>query len=134
MNMRGTLLVLSCLFQGMCAFAAPSHTQARLILDSTTARPGDTVTAGIELRMEPGWHTYWRNPGQEGGYATTIKWELPSGVTAGEIQWPLPEKLKLTGEAVGNQPATETINYVYSEEVILLVPLKLSNEVKPGEL
>jgi len=27
-------------------------------LSADTARPGDTVLAGVDMKMEPGWHTY----------------------------------------------------------------------------
>jgi thiol:disulfide interchange protein DsbD len=49
---------------------------------------------------------------------------LPPGVTAGEIQWPLPEKL----------PPVEVTTYGYDDEVVLLVPLKLAADLKPGPL
>src|SRR5882724_9365976 len=107
-------------------FSAPAaHTQARLALATETARPGDTVMAGVHLRMDPGWHTYWRNPGQSGiGVATTIAWQLPKGVTAGEIQWPTPEKL----------PDPQYTTYIYENDVVLLVPLKLATDLPAGPL
>src|SRR5215467_1364572 len=121
---KTSLLAIALCLGGWSASAA-SHTQARLLLDMATARPGDTVMAGIELRMEPGWHTYWRNPGQEGGLPTTITWETPQGVKAGDIQWPVPTKLRSTDPTVGTQPVSETINFVYTNEVVLLVPLQI---------
>src|SRR3989442_12560600 len=75
---------LTCLF-GFTADAA--HTRATLLLSAATATPGDTITAAVRLQMDKGWHTYWKNGGDSGG-PTTIAWELPPGVTAGEIQWP----------------------------------------------
>jgi thiol:disulfide interchange protein len=105
------------------ASAQAAHTQAQLILSDETARAGETVMAGIHLKMEPGWHTYWKNPGSA-GLATKIEWHLPTGVTAGEIQWPLPEKL----------PPDEVITYAYENEVVLVVPLKLAADLKPGPL
>jgi len=111
-----------------------AHTQARLVLDVSTAKPGDTVMAGIHFHMDPGWHTYWRNPGQEGGLPPTITWQLPSGVTAGKIQWPVPDKLKSVDPDIGTQPKTETINYIYSKDVVLLVPLQLAKELSPGPI
>ena len=68
--------------------------------------------------MDPGWHTYWKNPG-DAGIATQIKWQLPPGITAGEIQWPLPEKL----------PPAEVTTYGYEDEVMLLVPLTLATNL-----
>jgi thiol:disulfide interchange protein DsbD len=115
--------ILGGLFCLAAITASAAHTQARLILSADTARPGDTVLAGVDLKMEPGWHTYWKNPG-EAGMATKIEWQLPPGVTAGEIQWPLPEKL----------PPAEVTTYGYDDEVVLLVPLKLAADLKPGPL
>ena len=102
--------------------ARAAHTEADLILPAL-AHPGDTVLVGVRLKMASGWHTYWKNPGAA-GQATEIKWQLPSGVSAGEIQWPLPEKL----------PPADITTYGYENEVVLLVPLKLQNNVKDGLL
>ncbi|HWC60403.1 MAG TPA: protein-disulfide reductase DsbD domain-containing protein [Verrucomicrobiae bacterium] len=105
------------------ASARAAHTQAQLVLAVDSARRGETVLAGVHLKMEPGWHTYWKNPGSA-GMTTKIEWQLPAGVTAGDIQWPIPEKL----------PPDEVITYAYENEVVLLVPLKLAADLKPGAL
>jgi thiol:disulfide interchange protein DsbD len=102
---------------------AETKTKARLLLAAETARPGDTVLAGVVLTMPAGWHTYWRNPG-ESGLATTIAWTLPAGVSAGEIQWPAPEKLVVD----------DLTTYVYAGEIVLLVPLKIAANAAPGPL
>ena len=105
----------------MALTANAAHTQVQLLLSANTVRPGDTIWAGVDMKMEPAWHTYWKNPG-EAGMATKIEWQLPPGVTAGEIQWPLPEKL----------PPAEVTTYGYNNEVMLLVPLKIAADFKPG--
>jgi thiol:disulfide interchange protein DsbD len=116
-------IILAGLFCLAALAASAAHTQVRLILAADTARPGDTMLAGVDLKMEPGWHTYWKNPGAA-GMATKIEWQLPPGVTAGDMQWPLPEKL----------PPAEVTTYGYDDEVVLLVPLKLASDLKPGPL
>jgi thiol:disulfide interchange protein DsbD len=93
---------------------AVHHTQVKLLLSADTAKPGDTIFAGVDLKMEPGWHTYWKNPG-DAGSPTKIEWTLPPGISAGEIQWPLPKKL----------PPAEVTTYGYEDEVALIVPLKV---------
>jgi len=117
----GTLFAVCFCLAALTAHAA--HTQARLVLAADTARPGDTILAGVDLKMEPGWHTYWKNPG-EAGMATKIEWQLPRGVTAGEIQWPLPEKL----------PPAEVTTYGYNNEVMLVVPLTLATNLPAGPI
>ena len=46
--------------------------------------------------MVPGWHTYWKFPG-DAGIPTELKWKLPPGWKVGEIQWPIPLKLSEPG-------------------------------------
>ena len=120
--MRLTIAILILLSALVCPPAHAAHTAATLILPST-AIAGDTVLVGVQLKMEPGWHTYWKNPG-EAGQATEVKWTLPPGVTAGEIQWPLPHKI----------PPADVVTYGYEDEVVLLVPLKLASNLPAGPL
>ena len=103
--------------------AHAAHTQVKLLLSATTVKPGETIWVGVDMQMDAGWHTYWKNPG-DAGLATKIEWQLPPGVTAGEIKWPLPEKL----------PPAEVTTYGYEHEVVLLVPLTLAAGLKPGPL
>ena len=103
--------------------AQAAHTQVQLLLSANPARPGDIVWAGVDLKMDSGWHTYWKNPG-DSGIATQIKWQLPPGVTAGDVQWPLPHKL----------PPIDVTTYGYEDEVMLLVPLTLASNLNPGTL
>jgi len=107
----------------LSSVANAAHTRVALLLSATAAKPGDTVLAAVRLQMDPGWHTYWRNGGESGG-PTKIEWELPDGVSAGKTQWPAPEKYVAEG----------IVTYVYHDEVVLLVPLKLSNDLKSGAL
>lgn len=120
------LLVAVLLLGWVCAstaLAAALKTRADLLLANETARPGETVWAGVRLRMAPGWHTYWRFAGDSGA-PTKIEWKLPSGVTAGEIHWPVPEKLTVAGFTT----------YVFHDETVLLVPLQLADDAPPGRL
>lgn len=103
--------------------ATAAHTRATLLLSAAAAKPGDTVLAAVRLQMDQDWHTYWKNGGDSGG-PTTIAWQLPPGVTAGGIQWPIPEKLTQEG----------LTTYVYHNEATLFIPLKLAADLKPGPL
>ena len=75
--------------------------------------PGETVWVALHLEMRPGWHVYWRNPG-DAGLPPEIAWKLPSGFTAGEIAWPTPERF-VDNDQIGN--------YGYAGSVDLLVPV-----------
>src|SRR5580700_12200319 len=62
-------------------FAPAHHTHVTLLLSANTAKAGDTIYAGVDLKMDPGWHTYWKNSG-DAGSPTKITWTLPPGVSA----------------------------------------------------
>jgi thiol:disulfide interchange protein/DsbC/DsbD-like thiol-disulfide interchange protein len=116
----GLLLVLA----NSAAWAQPrAHTKATLYLSDSAAKPGSTVTAALHLKMDQGWHTYWKNPG-ESGKGTKIAWELPKGVTAGEIQWPIPEKLNSEG----------LYTYIFQNETALIIPLNIAADAPAGAI
>ena len=100
-----------------------AKTKVDLLVEPTQAKPGTTLTVGLYLHMPDKWHTYWLNPGDSGD-PTRMTWEnLPEGITAGAIQWPVPEKVEWLG----------MFTYAYHHEVLLMIPLKLSADVKPGK-
>jgi thiol:disulfide interchange protein/DsbC/DsbD-like thiol-disulfide interchange protein len=94
---------------------------AELVPMSAWAAPGSTAVVAVRQVIQPGWHTYWRNPGDSGG-ATTLTWTLPDGVKAGDIVWPLPERQRLSG----------LMNYGYSGEVYLPVPVEIPATARAG--
>lgn len=100
---------------------ATPHVRAELLLEKPSVAPGESFDVALRLRMKDGWHTYWKHPG-DSGEPTDISWNLPPGFTAGDIQWPYPQKISLA-------PLT---TYGYEGEVILLVPFKAASDAKPG--
>ena len=87
------------------------------------ADAGKTVWVGLQMIHKPEWHTYWKNAG-DSGLPTVLSWTLPAGVTAGEIAWPTPQKIRIGTLA----------NYGYEGTVLLPVPLTISSEFKPSLL
>jgi thiol:disulfide interchange protein DsbD len=61
---------------------------AELLVDAARVAPSDDVRVGVLLGLEPGWHVYWRNPG-DAGAATELTWRAP-GSDIGPIEWPAP--------------------------------------------
>ena len=116
------LLMLSAGIVSAQDFDFGAKTKVSLLVNPALAKSGSTVEVGMRLEMPAGWHTYWRNAG-ENGTPTTIKWTLPEGITAGEIQWPVPEKVEWL----------EMFTYAYHGEVLLIVPLTLSADLPAGE-
>src|SRR2546423_9879010 len=105
--------------------AAPANgvhpVTARLVPEAASMAPGTTLWVDLHLDIAPGWHTYWRNPG-DAGLPTEIAWTLPAGFTAGDIVWPVPERF-----VVGTLG-----NYGYRDAVDLMVAITASQDVEPG--
>jgi thiol:disulfide interchange protein DsbD len=104
------------------AVVKTSHVTAELIPETAGVRPGGTVHVALRQKIIPGWHTYWRNPG-DSGEATRVAWTLPAGWLAGEIVWPTPER----------QPIGPLVNYGYEKEVILPMAVTAPADARPGE-
>lgn len=66
----------------------------------------------IQQTIAPGWHTYWKNPGDSGA-APVHTWTLPDGWTVGSIQYPAPDKI----------PYGPLMNYGYTGQATLLQTL-----------
>jgi DsbC/DsbD-like thiol-disulfide interchange protein len=90
------------------------HVKATLVAETDAVAPGRTLVAGIRLQMDAGWHTYWRNPG-DSGLPTRVRWTLPDGFVAGDLQWPAPERFA----------AGPIVSYGYSGEVLLPVAVRV---------
>lgn len=67
------------------------------------------VSVGLRMTMKPGWHTYWRNPG-DAGEPPTIKLATPDGASVAFVSWPAPERIDIGG----------IVSYGYHGETLLV--------------
>lgn len=74
---------------------------------------GRTFDLGLHFQLEKGWHIYWINPG-DSGEQPRVQWQLPAGLTAGEIQWPTPKRLE----------TSSIVDFGYEGDVLLIVPVR----------
>jgi thiol:disulfide interchange protein DsbD len=99
------------------------HSDAALVTDAAALRPGEPFDVALRLTMDPGWHSYWRNPG-DSGLPTEIAWTLPPGFEADPVRWPYPERIEVT----------PFVSYGYSDEVLLPVRITPPAELSAGEV
>lgn len=92
-----------------------------LIAETTVVVPGERFNVALDFKLEPHWHLYWKNPGAS-GLPVEIEWQLPAGLSAGEIQWPAPERIELGG----------LMNYGYEDAVTLIVPIEAAQDFELG--
>lgn len=83
---------------------------ASLISDVDTVAPGKPFHIGLWLRLAPGWHTYWQNPG-DAGLPPELSLTLPSGGAAGAVIWPAPRRIT----------EGSLMTYAYTGDVLLPV-------------
>src|SRR5690349_23436369 len=50
------------------------------------------LRAGIEIRLDPGWLTYWRDPGDSGA-PPTFDFSGSENVKSVNVLWPAPERI-----------------------------------------
>jgi len=101
----------------------PEPIQAQLIPEVQAIQPGKTFAVGLWLKMDEGWHTYWKNPG-DSGLATRLTWNLPEGFEADDVQWPCPQKFETPTE----------MTYGYKDEVLLITDIHVPAKTKAGTI
>jgi DsbC/DsbD-like thiol-disulfide interchange protein len=98
--------------------AETEHLRVWLVSDTDSLQPGKPLLVGLQFTMQKQWHIYWRNPG-DSGEPPRVRWHLPTGFQAGELEWPAPTRLG----------SGSVIDYGYEEPVLL--PLEMKT---PGSL
>jgi DsbC/DsbD-like thiol-disulfide interchange protein len=108
---------------GLALFARTAHAQtppelpAKVELiaegESVPLRHPLQLWAGLLFNLDPGWHIYWKNPG-DSGEPPKIQWTLPDGFHEGPIRWPTPKRL---GHG-------SVVDYGYEGQVLLIATIE----------
>lgn len=88
------------------------RSEARLVSDIASIRPGEPFTVGLHLTLDEGWRTPWKNAGDVGN-GLIATWSLPSGFSADSFAYPVPER-------ISNPPVA---SYGYHDEVVILATI-----------
>ena len=122
------LLLLSCLLLTTGARAglrpaafAGKGLSLELVSDRRTIGAGQTFFLGLWLRHEPGYHTYWQNPGLA-GVPTKLVPDLPPGYTVGPMIYPPPDKVKMAAINV----------HGYERDVLVALAVTAPDHLAPG--
>jgi DsbC/DsbD-like thiol-disulfide interchange protein len=79
----------------------------------------DRFNLGVRFSIKPGWYIYWKNPG-DAGLAPSIELNLPSFLKAGNVLFPLPQKID----------HENVVSYGYFNEVVLIIPVEITSRAK----
>src|SRR3954468_458179 len=107
--------------QDASAWVKDDHSAVRLLAGS---RSGAVLLGGIAFQLQPGWHTYWRNPG-DSGVPPRIDFAKSENIEAVTILWPAPTKFAdgAGGTSLG-----------YQKQVVLPLRIVAKNADKPVTL
>ena len=70
--------------------------------------------AALQIELEPGWKTYWRQPGPAGGIPPVIQWSASTNLKQAKLMFPAPARL----------PDRYGITYGYKNSVTLPIALE----------
>jgi thiol:disulfide interchange protein DsbD len=115
------LLAASLPARAVSSAADAPHVHVELLVLPQTLGRGAQAEAGLYFKLEPGWHVYWKNPG-DAGLPPHIRWTLPEGVTAGGLQFPAPKRL----------PLGPLMDFGYEDEVLFPLTLNVAQTAKTG--
>lgn len=102
------------------AYSAASHwintdfSQTRLIAAHDSVAGREELEIGVHVRLESGWKTYWRHPG-DAGIPSEFDWSASENVAQATLVWPAPKRLSFEG----------LDSFGYEEEVVFPVRIKV---------
>jgi DsbC/DsbD-like thiol-disulfide interchange protein len=116
------LAAIALLLAPSLGLAQDGDALVRLRIDAEAAlEAGRETWLAVSFEVEPGWHIYWKNPG-DAGMATSLTLEVPPGWVAGEPRWPAPTRHEREG----------IVSYIFEERLTLLVPLRAPADAARG--
>ena len=100
-----------------------TNSKMRLVSGTVDVDGAPALLAGVQLRMDPGWKTYWKNPG-DSGVPPSFDWTGSKNLKRAEVLYPAPHRIAdANGTAIG-----------YDDEVVFPVKLTPERDGEPIEL
>ena len=82
------------------------------------------LLAGVQVELDEGWKTYWRNPGEAGGVPPELDWKASGNLAENVVMFPAPIRLRdANGDNIG-----------YKHGVTLPVRITAADPAKPVTL
>lgn len=101
----------------------------QFVSEVESIQPGAPFTVGLHVVPDKHYHTYWKYPGIV-GLPTSVEWQLPKGFHAGEISWPTPEIVDMSGHpAHGFRRELLLLVVITPPEKILTTSVTISGEL-----
>jgi DsbC/DsbD-like thiol-disulfide interchange protein len=100
-----------------------NFSKARLVSGTVGGADKGELLAGVQIRLEPGWKTYWRTPG-DSGVPPSFDWSGSKNLKEAQVLYPAPRRFAdASGTAIG-----------YEDEVVFPVKITPERQGEPVEL
>ena len=93
------------------------HASIEILAESKEIKIGENFVLGIKFDLDPGWHTYWKNPG-DSGLPPDIKWSTPKGINQSAKLWPVP----------GRAEVEPLMSYGYYDQLVLPIIFNIDED------
>ncbi|MEP3244401.1 MAG: protein-disulfide reductase DsbD domain-containing protein [Sneathiella sp.] len=100
----------------------PAVSDIRLISEKTAVGESREVILGVHIKLETGWKTYWRTPG-DSGIPPQFDWSKSRNIENAQIEWPKPYAFDTFGLQT----------WGYKDEVVFPVRVTLKSTGQPIE-
>ena len=108
---------------GQSPWSSQTNSKVRLVSGTVQEQGEPARYAGVQLRMDQGWKTYWRNPG-DSGVPPSFDWSGSTNVKSIDVHYPLPHRFAdANGTTIG-----------YDNEVVFPVKVTPKEPDKPVRL
>ncbi len=108
---------------GQSPWVDQTNSKVRLVSGTLSEDGKPALYAGVQLRMDPGWKTYWRNPG-DSGVPPSFDWSRSKNLKHAEVLYPIPHRFAdANGTAIG-----------YDDEVVFPVRITPKEADRPVQL
>lgn len=153
------LFILPLVFIATADFASSQNrndsVDTSMVADISDIESDKSFYIGILFEMKPGWHIYWKNPG-DSGMPTRVDFILPENFTQSDLFWPVPRSFTRSGNIrdfgykdkvllwkkitvpSGHNPEAEipvkaNISWVSCREVCVAGNKQIKSVIRPGK-
>jgi DsbC/DsbD-like thiol-disulfide interchange protein len=150
--LAAAILPISAAISGTSGWDGDARAGVRVVAGGTKVEDGRTILrAGVEIRLAPGWKTYWRYPG-DSGVPPQFDFVKSENVKSVQVSWPAPERMaEADGVVIGyrnnvvfplrvepkdaNAPVVLrlAIDYAICEKVCIPVQAKAELTIRGGD-
>ncbi len=98
----------------------PTPVRAKLVSNIDRVKPGESFNLGVLFEIDPGWHIYWKYPG-ETGLPTKLTLNMPDSYQTSGVMWPIPGAYKKTDGGV---------DFGYENSVLLWTNIQVPSDAQ----